>query len=500
MDPLLALDRQDRRSLQRQVAEHLRRRIIAGELAPGARLPASRDLAASLGVSRAVVVAAYEDLIAEGCVEGRRGAGTFVVPGAAAVEIPVPRRASVPDRPRWLAADPPPWPGSTAPEEGVIEFRPGRPTVALLPAGVWQRVWQAVAREEPPPDYGPPAGDPGLRAAIARYAAAARGVGAAPEDVVVTTGAVQAIDLVARATLRPGDAVGIEDPGPPAARAVFLARGARVVPLPVDEDGLRVDALPTGDAAPPVVYVTPSHQYPLGGRLPIARRRELLGWAREHDSLVVEDDYDSEFRFDGTPLPALAGLDEDGRVAYVGSFSKILTPALRTGYLIAPPVLRRRVEALKPLADVHTPWPVQRALATILDDGHLERHIRRMRRHYAQNRAALLAALRPVADLARPIGLEAGLQCCLVLHPPLQAEAIAAAARQRGVVVATLTPCYAGTPDREALLLGYGGLDADAIARGAAVLADVMRESSRGVEKASAECRVRLGSSVARST
>jgi GntR family transcriptional regulator/MocR family aminotransferase len=294
--------------------------------------------------------------------------------------------------------------------------------------------------------------------------------------VTITTGGVQAIDLVLRAALQPGDTIAIEEPGSPWARQILQGRGARPVPIPVDDDGMRVDLLPTGADAPAVVYLTPSHQFPLGSRLPVGRRLALLEWARQHDRLIVEDDYDSEFRYGAPPLPALAGLDRDGRVAYIGTFSKILTPALRAGYLVAAPVLRDKVLRLKPLTDYHSPWPVQCALAAFVDGGHLDRHLRRMRRHYAAARATLLTALEPVDGLARPIGLEAGLHLCLALAPGLDPSTVAAETRRRGVGVAPLDACFLGPPDRRGLVLGYGGLAPELIEEGAAILAEVITE------------------------
>jgi GntR family transcriptional regulator / MocR family aminotransferase len=283
--------------------------------------------------------------------------------------------------------------------------------------------------------------------------------------------------LIAHATLAPGDAVGMEEPGYPEARETFLAHGARIVPIPVDDDGLRVDALPTGPDAPLLVYVTPSHQYPLGARLPVSRRMALLAWAAAHDGLIIEDDYDSEFRFDAPPLPALAGLDDAGNVAYIGTFSKVLTPSLRAGYLVAPLPLRERIAGLTPETARQTPWPVQRALTHFLASGDLERHIRRMRRHYAAQRAALRDALAPVAPLAQLQGLEAGLHAYLALRPDLDPETVIARAAARSVVVYPLAPYYLGEPDRNGVLLGYGGLALDDVARGARLLAAVIADA-----------------------
>ncbi|HYI16759.1 MAG TPA: PLP-dependent aminotransferase family protein, partial [Thermomicrobiales bacterium] len=375
--------------------------------------------------------------------------------------------------PRWLRQRPLP-PAAEVEYPGAIEFRLGRPFTTQLPADVWRRVWNDVSGQLPPSDYGPPAGDPELRAAIAGYLRRSRGVACGADDVIVTAGAVQAIDLIARATLAPGDTVGFEDPGYRITRQVLEARGAVLVPVPVDQDGLQVDRLPAGEDAPMFVYVTPSHQYPLGARMPVGRRVALIEWAQANDGLIVEDDYDSEFRFDAPPLPALAGIDETGRVAYIGTFSKVLSPALRVGYLVAPQPLRERVERYKRLSDFHTPWPLQRALAAFITQGHLERHIRRMRRHYGEKRAALRDALAPVSHLAQLRGLEAGLHVFLELDQHIDPRQVELRAREQGVIVSTLDGYFLGPVTKQGLLLGYGGLELSDIVRGAEVLVDVL--------------------------
>ncbi|MCS7172623.1 MAG: PLP-dependent aminotransferase family protein [Armatimonadetes bacterium] len=465
MELALRLDPRARLPLYRQLAEEVRGAILEGRLRPGERLPPSRVLAASLGVSRVVVTSAYEELVAEGYLEARRGSGTYVtrtLPGFPWVA----RRKESPQIPPRKD----PFPGS------VVDFAPGRPSVERLHPAAWRRMWRAVAREQPPAGYGDPAGDPELREAIAAYLGRARGVVCTAEDVLITSGAVEAVDLIARAFLRPGDRVAYEEPGYPAARRVFLSRGLPVEPVPVDEDGIRVDLLPPRAA---LVYVTPSHQFPLGGRLPLARRIGLLEWAQKTGAFVVEDDYDSELRFHGPPLPALAGLDVSGRVLYMGTFSKILLPGLRVGYLVAPPELRDRLLRVRDPSESHTPWPVQRALAAFLASGDFDRHIRRMRRHYAALRAALQTALRLVEPLARLRGLEAGLHAFLELCGGLVAEEVARSAAQRGVHVRTLAPYYLGPPTRSGILLGYGGLSLEDVRRGAEILAAVIWELAR---------------------
>ncbi len=459
-------------SLQIQLTEQLRRAILDGRLVAGMRLPSTRTLAAEAGVSRNVALAAYDELFAEGYVEGRHGSGTYVtgdLPSLPRPALPAPSGS-----PRWLRQRPLP-PAAEVEYPGAIEFRLGRSFTTQLPADVWRRVWNDVSGQLPPSDYGPPAGDPELRAAIAGYLRRSRGVACGADDVIVTAGAVQAIDLIARATLAPGDAVGFEDPGYRITRQVLEARGATLVPVPVDQDGLRVDQLPAGDDAPMFVYVTPSHQYPLGARMPVGRRVALIEWAQANDGLIVEDDYDSEFRFDAPPLPALAGIDETGRVAYIGTFSKVLSPALRVGYVVAPQPLRERIERFKRLSDYHTPWPLQRALAAFITQGHLERHIRRMRRHYGEKRAALRDALAPVSHLAQLRGLEAGLHVFLELDRSIDPRQVELRAREQGVIVSTLDGYFLGPATQQGLLLGYGGLELPDIVRGAEVLVEVLR-------------------------
>jgi len=471
LDLPIQVDRAAAAPLHEQLAAQFRRAILDGRLAAGARLPATRALAAATGVSRNVALATYDELFAEGYIEGRHGSGTYVAGDLQAMSgraIPAPSGT-----PRWLRPLPD-LPPADPEQPGTIDFRLGEPTTNQLPADAWRRVWQAVATEPVPTGYGDPAGEPLLREAIASYVRRSRGVICDASDVVVTSGAIQALDLVARATLLPGDSVGFENPGYPVARAVLVASGARIVPIGVDDDGLRVDLLSASRPAPLLTYVTPSHQYPLGVRMSLARRMALLEWALEADALVIEDDYDSEYRYDGPPLPALAGLDQAGRVAYVGTFSKLLAPSLRVGYLIGPAPLRDRVVRMKRLVDHHTAWPLQRALAAFIADGNLDRHVRRMRRVYAGKRAALADALAPIADRVTLRGLEAGLHVFLELDPALDAETTRQRARERGVVVSTLAGYADGGTPPNGLLLGYGGLEIPEIVTGATILRECL--------------------------
>ncbi|MFC4425138.1 PLP-dependent aminotransferase family protein [Deinococcus navajonensis] len=482
----LVLDR-SRGALARQLTDGLRRAVRLGPLEAGQRLPSSRELAAALGVGRNIVLEAYETLLAEGYLVGRDRAGTYV-----ATDLPAPEQpASVlaggplpasgaednhPDRrapPRWLrravaAADVEP---RGTPE--LLDFRVGQTDTAALPLTAWRRAWREVAGQALPSDYADPAGDVSLRAAVAGYLRRARGLSVRAEDVLITAGAVQAVHLVARAILHPGDPVAVEDPGYRLARQILQEAGARLLPLPVDADGLQPAGLPSGPLAPLLVYTTPSHQFPLGVRLSMPRRLALLEWAREQDALIVEDDYDSEFRYGAAPLPALAALERD-HVAYVGTFSKVLSPAVRVGYVVAPSALHERLLHLKERLDIHTSWPVQRALAQLIEQGDLERHVRRMRRLYAAKRAALSLGLQPARPHARLMGLEAGLHAHLELAAGLSAAEVVMRARTCGVLVADLAPFYLCPPDRGGLLLGYGGLSLAELAKGARILASVI--------------------------
>ncbi|WP_272977018.1 PLP-dependent aminotransferase family protein [Deinococcus geothermalis] len=474
VDVPLHVDRAGALPVVQQVSTQLRAAILKGQLRPGTRLPSTRTLARVLGISRGAVVTAYDDLLAAGYLVGRVGAGTYVSPELPPTPAVSSGAPPLEGRPRWLRGPlvtPDVAPSRT--DEAVIDFRVGQPTVAKLSDAAWKRAWRRVAEEALPGAYADAAGDPELRAEIAAYLRRSRGVVCDPDDVLVTSGAIQGLHLVARAVLAPGDVAAFEDPGYRLARQVLRERGARILPIPVDADGLRVTELPTGPDAPPLVYTTPSHQFPLGSRLSLPRRHALLAWARTQDSLIVEDDYDGEFRYDAAPLPALASLDP-ARVVYLGTFSKVLSPALRVGYVVAPHVLRERLAALKTIADYHTSWPVQRVLTHFLRSGDLERHLGRMRRLYARKREVLVRELDGARPVARVGGLEAGFHVHLELDGRLSAAEVARWAEERGVRVSVLSPFYAAGSAPDGLVLGYGGLEPAQMVQGARVLVEVM--------------------------
>ncbi|MEV6526742.1 PLP-dependent aminotransferase family protein [Longispora sp. NPDC051575] len=425
--------------------------VLDGRLRPGERLPPTRELAASLEVSRNTVAAAYDRLTAEGFVVGRVGAGTFVAAesvtrvGARRASRQAPAGRSVRPRRLWDAI-PAPVPAGPPPE---FDFRVGAPDAGLFPAGAWRRLVAAEMRAVPTAEYADPAGHPGLRAAIARHVGVSRSVRAGADDVLVTHGAQQALDLIGRVLVEPGSCVAVEEPGYPPARRLFQSHGARVVGVPVDAEGLVVSAIPP-DAR--LVYVTPSHQFPLGTPLSPGRRADLLGWAERHRTVIVEDDYDSEFRFSDRPLEPLQSLDGAGRVIYVGSFSKTMLPVLRQGFLIAPASLRTALRTAKQLLDWHGDSYAQGALARFIEDGLLARHIRRASRVYAARRERIIAA---VADRFDLVPSAAGLHLCVRTGP--EAADIVARAARVGVAVESLT-AYCGEEPQHGLVIGWGAI------------------------------------------
>ena len=446
-----------------QVYRQVRAAIADGLLRPGDTLPSTRELARRLSVARNTVAVAYDRLTAEGFVRSRVGAGTYVSPR---VGSPAQRsRTGSPLRPR------PAWDRITeVPDMSIVDvefdFRAGIPDASRFPYAPWRTLiaGQLRASAVGTGAHIGAAGHPGLRAAIARHVGVSRAVRASADDVVVTNGSQQAVDLLARVLLEPGDVVAVEDPGYPPPRRAFAAAGARVVGVPVDAEGLVVDALP--DSAR-LVYVTPSHQFPLGTAMSLPRRLALLDWADRVGASIVEDDYDSEFRYGGRPLEPLHALDHTGRVLYVGSFSKVLLPTLRLGFLVAPAPLHAALRKAKGVCDWHTEVPAQAAAARFLDDGHLARHVRRMRGVYAARHHLVTSAL--AAELAghlRPIPSAAGLHVAALLRRHADDAAVALAAAADGLALQPLSAYGVGAAPPPGLLLGYGAIQTDRVAAG----------------------------------
>lgn len=458
----LALPAHGDSTLMRALHRQLRSAILDGRLPADSTLPATRQAAAALGVARNTVIAAYDLLIAEGYALPRKGAKAVVADVAA-------RRAAKPQPlaqnfrdPRLNANLRKPFLGPTAPADlPARSFRVGVPEHRYFPHEVWRRLSAQSLRAWSKTGFGypPTEGIAELREAIAQHVAFARAVACTRDDVVVTAGAQQAFDLLARLLVTPGKTrVAVEEPGYPPLRAAFAAAGARLVPLPVDDEGLRVDRLPRDVR---VISVTPSHQSPTGVALSLRRRAALLDFAREHDATIIEDDYDGEFRFGARPLDALQTLDREARVFYVGTFSKSLFPSLRAGFVVAPRWAREALIGIKRCADSHCDSAAQSALAAFIRDGHLARHVRRMQPIYAARREALLGGLqRDLGRWLQPIPSEAGLHLAARIRQPERAAEIIAKARRHAPGVQSIAEYSLAPLEQPGLSFGYGVIDA----------------------------------------
>lgn len=492
MVPFLALhlDRRSSVPLQRQLYEEIRTAILAGRVAPGARLPATRVLAADAGVSRNTVSGAFDQLLAEGYLESRTGSGTYVAPAlpedllrvTRAAPAPAPSAPHLPAKPSARGRELISISGSLARvSDSPRAFRTGLPAFDQFPRELWARMATRLLRHAPTVllTYGDPAGYWPLREAIAEYLRAARGVRCATEQVIVTAGSQQALDLAARVLLDAGDTAWVEDPGYPGARGALRAAGVRCIPVPVDAEGLSVDQ---GEARAPqarLACVTPSHQYPLGVTMPLSRRMQLLAWARRQRAWIVEDDYDSEFRYAGRPLPSLQGLDPSDRVIYTGTFSKVLFPSLRLGYLVAPEPLTGAFLAARALADRQPPGLEQALVAEFLMKGHFARHLRRMRALYAERQAALVAeARRELGGLLEMAPSEAGMNLAGWLPDSVSDAEAAGRAAAGGIVARPVSDFAQRVKLRPGLLLGYAALNPRQIREGVRKLASALANTA----------------------
>jgi GntR family transcriptional regulator/MocR family aminotransferase len=477
VDLVISLDGTGEKTVR--VYRALRAAIVDGRLPAGHRLPATRALAADLGVARNSVAAAYERLVAEGYLTARVGSGTFV---AAEVRTGrAPRRAAAdPLRPRagW---DFEPLAVSADEAKPRYDFRTGIPDAELFPFDTWRRLVAAEVRlrANSPGTYAEPSGHPALRAAVARYLGVSRSIRVTAEEVLVTNGTQHALDLIARVLLKPGDVVAVEEPGYPPARRLFASIGARVVGVPVDAEGLVVSSLP---AAARLVYSTPSHQFPLGRPMSLARRHALLDWARRRPAAIVEDDYDSEFRFSARPLEPLYGMGDADRVLYLGTFSKSMLPTVRTGFVLAPASLRPALVAARQLSDGYGQMAVQAALARFIDDGWLARHVRRATKAYAARHATIASFLAGLDDL-EVVPSAAGLHVTALLRSGDSARAarVVAAAARSGLVLDDLAIYRAAAPGDQlsagqaGFVFGFGATNPATLGEGLAVFADALR-------------------------
>jgi GntR family transcriptional regulator/MocR family aminotransferase len=450
----------------RRLHEQLRAAVLDGRLAAGAALPSTRQAAAGLGIARNTVIAAYDLLIAEGYVIPRSGAKAVVADVATRVQTrTAPRTSAAGDtrlNPQWRT------PGERALPPRALpprSFRLGMPDHVHFPHDIWRRLmaqslrtWSKTAFAYPPSQ-----GIPVLREAIAKHVAFARAVACTAEDIVVTSGAQQAFDLLARLLVTPGKTVvAVEDPGYPPVHIAFVAAGATLVPVPVDDEGLRVDLLPPGVR---VISVTPSHQSPTGAALSLKRRAALLDYARTHDAVILEDDYDGEFRYGGRPLDALQTLDREARVFYIGTFSKSLFPSLRKGFVVVPAWAREAFIAVKHVADSHCDTITQSVLAAFIRDGHLARHVRRMRGVYAARREVLLKGItEELSPWLEPIPSEAGLHIAARIRDRDSADRVIAMARQHLPGMLSAAEYAVSLPMQPALVIGFGVIDESEIA------------------------------------
>ena len=499
----IELDR--RQGLSRQLYQALRMRVLDGRLASGTRLPASRDLATALSISRNSVVRAYDQLYAEGFIEGRVGDGTYValLPQAALPAKKLSTKVSTgfsTGLPTALSTNPPDLPGVSSSEVihsgalGRIEknhlalppsgppraFRVGVPAFDLFPFEVWAKLNAAFWRK---PDlqrlcYGDPAGDARLRGLIAAYLRSSRGMQCSAEQIVITSGAQQGISLCAQLLVEPGDRVGIENPGYRAAGHAFAVAGARLHGVAVDSEGIDcTESASLGDCR--LAYVTPAHQYPTGVVMSLARRLELLAWAERTHGWIVEDDYDGEYRYSGAPLAPLAALDRQGRVLYVGTFGKVAFPALRLGYLVLPPGLVEAFAQRRAVDVRHSEVSTQAVMAEFMAAGHFQRHIRRMRRAALSRRNCLLAHWPTnIEGIASVPSVAAGLHLTVSVSSVARERELIEQAESVGVEVIGLSSYW--LPDsltpldqRAGLVLGFAAVPEPAIEAALARLRNV---------------------------
>lgn len=469
--PLIAVDRRRKQPLHRQIGDGIRAAIERGELRPGQRVPSSRQMAAELAVSRLPVLAAYAQLLSEGWLETRGSAGTFAAkrwaggarPARAAADAGAGPQAARPLA-RSVAALPaferPVWMG------GWGAFGVHQPALERFPYRVWGNLLLRHSRQVPTlvKRRIDPMGCERLREAICAYLRTARGVQCEPSQVMVVCGSQQALDLCTRVLCDPGAPVWMEEPGYWLARRAFELGGCRMVPVPVDAEGLDVAAGRRACRRARLAYVTPSHQYPLGVTLSEPRRRQLLEWAREAGAWILEDDYDGEYAHPAAPVLSLQGLDADRRVVYIGTFSKVLYPSLRLGYLVLPPDLVGPFAKVRVARDIGPSHLGQEALADFIHEGHFARHARHMRRLYRERREALTRALRgPLAAGWEIPGAATGMHLALTAPAGLDDQAAAVRAARQGLWLWPLSPAYAGSQPRPGFILGFGSTAAEAM-------------------------------------
>jgi GntR family transcriptional regulator / MocR family aminotransferase len=477
--PVIPIDRRAPVPLHRQVYGGFRDAILRGDLAAGQQVPSSRSLAAELGISRFPVLDAYSQLLAEGYFESRVGAGTFVsasLPSrrgqvrAAAPAIHAPRHTSRRSKLFPLYA-PLPW------QHGWGSFGVHQPALDQFPFEVWSKLLarhSRVLRVHSNLNIHPLGLEP-FRDAICSYLRTARAVRCEPGQIMVVSGSQQALDITSRVLLDAGDAAWIEEPGYPLVRSLLLGSGCRPIPVPVDQEGLNVAAGIQMCSNARAAFVTPSHHYALGVTMSAARRFQLLEWARQNASWIVEDDYDSEYRFESMPIPSLQSLDPSASVIYIGTFSKVLRPSLRLGYIVVPPDLVDRFMAVRYAMDIFPPYLFQEALTEFMHAGHFARHIRRMRTLYKSRRTALVESLRAeLGGLVEIHGSEAGMHLTVTLPEGYRDMEIALRAAKEKLWLWPLSLCYLGDKKRQGFILGYSNTSEEKMPEAVRHLRNVM--------------------------
>jgi len=491
---LIRIDNDTSVPLYRQIYEQLRHAILTGLLQHKTALPPSRVLADQLGVSRTVVLEAYNQLQSEGFILSRQGAKTYVNALPEPITIPAYKTGETynvelndkvhgllqrVDLPLWTASD------NDEQPRPIIDFKHGIPAWDQFPMGQWAQCLAETCRQSTPEQltYAAAEGSLSLRTTIAALLRHTRSLHADPEQIIITTGATQALDILTRVLLQEGDQVVVEDPAHTVLRDLFAFSGAEVVPVPVDRDGLCVDQINdrmTGKAKPPkLIYVTPSHQFPVGVTMSLERRLQLLEWASAHHTLIVEDDYDSEFRYEGNKQSSLAGLLPAGNVIYIGSFSKSLFPSLRIGYVVLPAYLKPAFMAVKWITDRLSPVLEQEALAKFITTGKYARHIHKMSTIYAARRACLVHALKQTFGKRVTVhGAEAGLHLMVELETKLDVQHIQRMGLAGGIQIYPATEYFAlQKPARPTFMLGYANLTEDQIRHGINILSQAVDHS-----------------------
>ncbi|MET4692882.1 PLP-dependent aminotransferase family protein [Endozoicomonas lisbonensis] len=459
--PELKLDSDCGTPLFDQLYQTIRQRVLNRLLSPGTRLPSSRNLARQLGIARNTVIAAYEQLIAEGYLESKSGSGTFVteeLPEAWFQADTQPSSARQPLQTIELSNYADVIKGENIREMGSNQgFTVGIPDLKAFPAKLWNKVSNSIPQAGLTELMGfqYPQGLPELQEAITDYVRSSRAVRCEPDHVVITQGAQQALDLCARLFLNPGDPVAMENPGYIGAQRAINATGAHIIPLPVDEQGVVVSALEQLHPPPKLVYVTPAHHYPLGNVMSLQRRTQLLNWATTHNSWILEDDYDSEYHYQNRPLASLQGLCENSRVIYIGSFSKVLFPALRLGYTILPPSLTDVFTKAKMEHSGETPVHIQATTAAFIQQGYFSNHLKRMRVLYARKLDTMLNACELLKPWCKVHAQGAGMHLVLEFIADICEESIVSQLLKKRIYCSRLSQYYLGKPEKYGLALGF---------------------------------------------